>query len=263
MPSFDTPGPIHARIDISGGSLRVRAGDRSDTVVEVRPSNSRSPADVQAAEQTRVEYADGKLQVTGPRRPRLLFFGSGASVEVDVFLPAGSRLDANSTAGDVTCEGRLGDVRIDARYGDIRIDQTSTLHARTAAGDIAVALVEGDAEASTSYGQCRFGHAAGDLRLDNACGDITVDTSFASVGATTKYGQIRVLQAVRGSLELQTAYGAVEAGVREGTAAWLDVESASGRVRNLLTASEGPAGSEETVRIRARTAYGDIEIRRA
>jgi hypothetical protein len=36
MPTFDTPGPVHARVDVAGGSLRVRATDRSDTVVEVR-----------------------------------------------------------------------------------------------------------------------------------------------------------------------------------------------------------------------------------
>jgi DUF4097 and DUF4098 domain-containing protein YvlB len=263
MPTFDSPDPIHARIEISGGSLRVRAGDRPDTVVEVRPSNSRSPADVQAAEQTRIDYADGRLRVSSPRGPRLLFLGGMPSVDVDVSLPEGSRVDASATAGSVDCEGRLGDVRIDSRYGDIRVDRSSAVRAHTSAGDIEVGLVDGTAEASTSYGEIRIGRASGALRLDSACGDITVTSALSSVGATTKYGQVRVLEAVRGSLVLETAYGAVEAGVRAGTAAWLDVASASGRVRNLLTASEGPQGSEETVEIRARTSHGNIVIRRA
>ena len=85
----------------------------------------------------------------------------------------------------------------------------------------------------------------------------------ASVGAKTKYGQVRVHDAVRGSLDLETAYGTVEAGVREGTAAWLEIEAKSGRVRNLLTATDGPADSGETVEIRARTSYGNVVIRRA
>ena len=68
---------------------------------------------------------------------------------------------------------------------------------------------------------------------------------------------------VSGSLDLETAYGAVEAGIREGTAAWLDVAAASGRVRNLLTESDGPEGGEDSLRVRARTAYGNILIRRA
>ena len=38
---------------------------------------------------------------------------------------------------------------------------------------------------------------------------------------------------------------------------------ASGKVRNLLTPSDAPDGSEEPLRIRARTSYGDIVVRRA
>jgi hypothetical protein len=263
MPTFDTPSPVSVRVDVAGGSLRVRAADRIDTLVEVRPSNPRSSADIQAAEQTRVEYREGTLQISSPRRPRLHLFGGMPSVDIDVRLPTGSRLEVSSAAGDVDCEGRLGDVRVDTKYGDIRIERASAVHARTTAGDITVATVDGDGDAGTSYGGIRIREAAGDLRLDSACGDITVDSALASVGAVTKYGEVRVGQAVRGSLVLETAYGTVEAGVREGTAAWLDVAAGSGRVRNLLTSTEGPEGARETVEIRARTSYGDIVIRRA
>ena len=263
MPTFDTPAPIHARIDLSAGTVRVHAGDRSDTVVEVRPANDRSAADVQAAEQTRVEYSDGTLLVRSPRRARLLFFGTGATVDVDVFLPEGSRLDVASAAGDAECQGRLGTVTVTCRYGDIRVDRATAVRATTAAGNATVHLVEGEAEVSTAYGEIRIGSATGNLRLHSACGDITVDQARSSVEAGTKYGEVRIREAVRGSLELETAYGDVQAGVSHGTAAWLDVQCASGAVRNSLTAFDGPDGSEETVRIRARTAYGDIVIRRA
>jgi hypothetical protein len=263
MPTFDTPTPIQIRIDLSGGSVRVRASDRADTVVTVRPGNERKSADVQAADQIRVEYADGRLVITSPRRARLLFMGGMPSVEVELLVPEGSGLEAALTAGDVDCEGRLGDVRIDNRYGDIRIDRAATLHARTSAGDITVTQVDRDADAGTSYGAIRVREAAGALRLDSACGDITVERAMGSVGAVTKYGQVSVHHAVGGSLDLATSYGQVEAGVREGTPAWLDLESSSGKVRNLLTPSDAPDGGEEPLRIRARTSYGDIVVRRA
>jgi DUF4097 and DUF4098 domain-containing protein YvlB len=263
MPSFDTPSPIQIRFDVSGGSLRVRASDRADTVVTVRPGNENSSADNQAADQTRVDFADGRLTVTSPRRPRLLFFATMPSISIEVLVPEGSGLEAALTAGDVDCEGRLGDVRIDDKYGDIRIDRVAALHARTAAGDITVGQVDGDGDAGTSYGEIRIGEAAGALRLDSACGDITVERAHASVGATTKYGQVRVHSAAGGSLDLATSYGKVEAGVREGTPAWLDLESSSGKVRNLLTPSDAPDGPEEPLRIKARTSYGDIVVRRA
>lgn len=263
MPTFDTPAPITTRIELSGGSVRVRASARSDTVVDVRPSNPGSSADAQLADQTRIEFADGRLTVSVPRRPRLLFFGNAPSVDVDVFVPDDSDVDVSSTAGDVECEGRLGDVRVDTKYGDIRVDRSTAARVRTAAGDIAITDAEGPAQASTSYGEIRIARASGDLQLDSACGDITVDCALGSVGARTKYGQVRVHEAVHGSLDLETAYGAVEAGIREGTAAWLDVAAASGRVRNLLTEFEGPEGGEDSLRVRARTAYGNILIRRA
>jgi DUF4097 and DUF4098 domain-containing protein YvlB len=263
MPTFDTPTPVQIRIELSGGSVRVRASERSDTVVTVRPGNERKAADVQAADQIRVEYADGRLAITSPRRPRLLFMGSMPTVEIELLVPEGSALEAALTAGDVDCEGRLGDVRIDNRYGDIRIDRVAALHARTSAGDIAVAQVDGDADVGTSYGEIRIRDAAGALRLDSACGDITVERAHSSVGAATKYGQVSVHDAAGGSLDLATSYGKVEAGVREGIPAWLDLESSAGKVRNLLTPSDAPEGSDEPLRIRARTSYGDIVVRRA
>ena len=263
MPTFDTPTPVQIRIELSGGSVRVRASERADTVVAVRPGNERKAADVQAADQIRVEYADGRLAITSPRRPRLLFMGSMPTVEIELLVPEGSGLEAALTAGDVDCEGRLGDVRIDNRYGDIRIDRAAALHARTSAGDITVAQVDGDADVGTSYGEIRIRDAAGALRLDSACGDITVERAHSSVGAATKYGQVSVHQAAGGSLDLATSYGKVEAGVREGTPAWLDLEASSGKVRNLLTPSDAPDDSEEPLRIRARTSYGDIVVRRA
>src|SRR6516162_4245509 len=50
MPVFDTPAPISALIELGVGDLRVVASDRSDTVVEVRPTNPSKQSDITAAE---------------------------------------------------------------------------------------------------------------------------------------------------------------------------------------------------------------------
>jgi hypothetical protein len=263
MPVFDTPGPIRARIDVAAGTVRLVAAERTDTVVEIRPRNPRDHGDVQAVEQTRVEFADGVLLVSTPRRPRLILFGTGPTVEVDIALPEGSRVDVTATAGDVTCDGRLGDVSVTAKYGDVRIDRADSVRAHTSAGDVTIAEAGGRAEAATSYGSIRVVRATGDVRLDSACGDVTVDHAFGSVDASTKYGEVRVGEAVRGELSLETAYGTVRAGIRHGTAAWLDLASGSGVVRNSLAESEGPGEATETLRLHARTAYGDVVVGRA
>ena len=40
MPSFDTPEPISATAHVEAGSIQFSAGDRLDTVVEVRPRDT-------------------------------------------------------------------------------------------------------------------------------------------------------------------------------------------------------------------------------
>jgi DUF4097 and DUF4098 domain-containing protein YvlB len=103
----------------------------------------------------------------------------------------------------------------------------------------------------------------GDLRVSGAYGDIDIRRAEGSVAATTANGTLRVGEVARGTVQLETAYGAIDIGVREGTAAWLDASSGNGQVRNGLTASDSPEKSEETVEVKARTRYGNIDIRRA
>lgn len=263
MPTFDSPDPISARIDVTAGTVRVRATQRTTTEVDVRPADPRKSGDVEAAAQTRVEFTDGRLLVSTPRKLRVMLFGPSAAVEIDVHLPEGSEVHAESGFGDVDCEGRFADVRVIGKCGDIRIDRAAAVTARSSAGDVEVGEAAGSVKAGTAYGQVRVGSAGGDMRLDSSAGDIWVDRALGSVHATTKYGQVRVAEAVRGSMVLETACGTVEAGIPEGTAAWLDVQAGSGRVRNLLQAAEGPDDAVETVEIRARTAYGDIVVRRS
>lgn len=280
MPEFDTPEPIVASIDIAAGSVRVIAADRKDTVVEVGPRNPDSHADVQAAEQTRVDFASGRLQVKGPKSWVRSLFSSGASIAVRIELPEGSALDADAWA-DFTCEGRLGAVDVTSAIGDIRIAHTGRLRARTASGNIVVQRVDGPADVKTSAGEVRIGHVdgtavirtaaghltvgevTGDLRLNTAHGDISADRALTSVVAKTASGRVRIGEVVSGSVVLDTAQGDVEIGVREGTAAWLDVSSKSGVVRSDLGASEAPTESDETVEIRARTQWGDVVVHRA
>ncbi|MFF9101625.1 DUF4097 domain-containing protein [Streptomyces rubrogriseus] len=278
MPSFDTPRPIAVNAHVGAGSIRFTASDRSDTVVEVRPGDPGRDKDVRAAEQTEVSYASGVLTISTKERR---FIGPTGAVEVTVELPAGSRVDTVGSWTQVLGEGRLGEVRVKTPGGDVRLDTTGPLELNASHGSVTVDRVEGSAEITTSSGSVRVGvidgpavlknshgsttvgAALGDLRVKNANGDINVAHAEASLTATTAHGTLRVDEVVRGEIRLETSYGAIEVGVREGTAAWLDVQSSGGLVRNTLTASDSPAGSEETVKVHARTRYGNIDVRRA
>ncbi|MFI2645618.1 DUF4097 family beta strand repeat-containing protein [Streptomyces sp. NPDC018610] len=278
MPSFDTPGPIAVTAHVGAGSVRFTAGDRSDTVVEVRPGDPERDKDVRAAEQTEVTYANGVLTLRTKER---LFIGPTGVVAVTVDLPAGSQVDMTGSWTQVLGEGRLGEVRVKTSGGDVRLDTTGPLQLTASHGSITVDRVEGSAEITTSSGSVRVGAvdgpavlknshgttvvgaATGELRVSGANGDIDIRRAEDSVTATTANGTLRVGEVVRGSVQLKTSYGAIEVGIREGTAAWLDAHSDSGQVRNTLTASKAPVETEETVKIHARTRYGTIDVRRA
>ncbi len=280
MPAFDTSEAISVTANVEAGSIQFTAGDRLDTVVEVRPRDPKKDVDVRAADQTEVSYAGGVLTV---RTPKGSLFGLGrtGTVDVTVDLPTGSRIDMTGAWTQVLGEGRLGEVRVKTSSGDVRLDTTGPLQLTASHGSITVDRVEGAAEITTSSGSLRVGFvdgtavlknshgsttvgaATGELRVSGANGDIDIRRAEDSVTATTAHGTLRVAEVARGTVQLETAYGAIEVGVREGTAAWLDVSSGAGQVRNTLTASESPEKTEDTVKVRARTRFGNIDVRRA
>jgi len=280
MPTFDTPHPITAFVDIARGDVRIATGERDTTVVTVEPTDATSAEDRKAAELTRVELADGRLLVKAPKLRSWLPRASGGSIALTIELPDGSNLNGDGALADFACDGRFGECRIKTGLGRIRVDEAQTVHLRTGLGDITLGHASGHAEVVAGSGEVRVreldasaviknsngdswvGVANGHLRLSAANGDIAIDRSQATVGAKSSNGDVRVGRAVRGSVVLETRLGDVEVGIPEGTAAWLDVRAGAGRVRNALDAAEAPGDATDKVEVRARTTAGDVVIRR-
>ncbi|GAA0949909.1 DUF4097 family beta strand repeat-containing protein [Nonomuraea longicatena] len=280
MHVFDTPEPVSALVAVPAGRVSVQASDRPDTVVEVVAEDPDDDDDLAAARLTQVEYSRGELHVKTPRQKKNRWFGWSGSVEVRIQLPSGSRLDVEATA-DVHGTGRLGDTRLVISAGDVRLDETGRLQLRTQDGDVSVRRtlghtevtttngdirvreIDGTAVAKTSNGDITIGSVSGELRLSTGSGDITVGTAQAGVGAKSAYGRVEVGEVARGAVVAESNHGEVEVGVRPGTSALLDVSSNSGEVQVTLDACDGPAETEESVRIRAHSTWGDILIRRA
>jgi hypothetical protein len=281
MPSFDTPGPISAAVDLVAGDVRITAGPRADTVVQVRPADDADDRDVRAAAQTRVEYAAGHLVVRGPRQSGFGMFGKTGSVEVTIDLPANSGLEGKLGVGAIICSGSLADCRLKTGAGDLQVEDTGTLDLHTGFGAAVAENVAGDADITTgsgkvsvrtvggraaiknSNGDTWIGEARGELRVRAANGNVAAEHAAASVTANTANGNIRIGELVRGSATLRTAAGGIEVGVRRGTAARLDLHTSFGKVRNDLDATAGPAETDEQAEVRARTAFGDIVIHRS
>ena len=283
MPAYDTPHPVTATVELVVGDLRIVAADRADTVVEVRPSDPGSDADVRAADQTRVEYADGLLLVKTPKQRGLGLFGKPGSVDVTVDLPARSKVQVDSGAGGVRTTGTLAACRVKSGAGDVQLDRVEggRLSLEIGAGRVDVDTVAGRADISTGSGRLQvreidgpavvknsngdswIGLVTGDLRINAANGDIAVDRAGGDVVASTANGGITVGAITRGTVSLKTGFGEIEVGIPAGTAAKLDVSTSFGRIRNQLESTDGPQETDETIDLRARSGYGDIVIRRS
>lgn len=286
---FDTSGPIDVTLDLPIGDVRITAGDTPGTTVHVRPANPQREVDNRFAEQTLVEYADGRLLVKGPRNPVLGLlqpvigpFTSKNSgiVDVQITVATGSALGAEGGVLNLTSTGALGDCRVKSGMGDIRLDRVGAVTAQTGAGTVIVQAADGDAEVTTGSGELRVGAVGRGARLKNANGQTRIESVVGTlrvrssngviligrtggdVDAATAHGDIRIDEVGPGNVALKTAMGELEVGVPAGMPAYLDVQTAFGTVQNRLSESGAPRGGEQHVEIHARSSYGDIVIRR-
>ena len=85
---------------------------------------------------------------------------------------------------------------------------------------------------------------------------------------TTRTGAnvpVRIGEVVRGTVSAISKNGSVEVGIREGSAARLELNTDLGRVYNELTPSDAPEAEEPVakVEVHASTKLGDVTVRRA
>ena len=282
MPTFQTPEPISATIEIVLGDVKIIASDRTDTVVVVSPSDESKKDDVRAAQETVVDFAAGNLTVRAPKDWRLYTpFGGKASIDVVIEVPTGSQVHGNASVCRFLCTGELGQCDLRTSTGDLQVDRAGPLELRTSGGNVTVdhgvsrtnirtgtgivrvREIDGPAIIKNSNGDSWVRTASGDLQINSANGNITVEEPAATVTAKTANGNIRVGDAVRGSLHLETSIGEVEVGIREGSAAWLDVSTKHGSVQNLMETVQRPDEAGDKVEVYARNSFGNIIIRRA
>ncbi|MFF4356142.1 DUF4097 family beta strand repeat-containing protein [Streptomyces sp. NPDC001604] len=219
MQKFDTPAAVSAVLDIPAGRIQFIAADRTDTTVEVRPANASRNRDVKAAEQLEAVYRDGVVRIEA-KPAKNQYLGPSGSVEVTVQLPAGSRIEARTAGAELRTVGRLGDVVFEGAYRQIKIDEAASLRLTAVDGDVEVGRLGGPAEISTAR------------------------------------GDIRITEAVRGTVTLSTQSGDISVGAAAGVSAVLDAGTGHGRISNALK-NDGSAELD----IRATTSSGDITAR--
>lgn len=276
MPTFTTPGPITATVQVAGARVRVTATDRADTAVLVEPIDAANPSHVRVADKTKVDFAGGRLSVK-----TTVSGDKSGSVAITIDLPANSDLTAYLAHSDVHAVGSLGECELHMAKGRVQLDRIDALQANIAAGEVEIGHIAGRADIegsvaavrigevtgavklSSSGGQTWIGHAGADLDLGSANGGFDIGRADGSVIAKTANGAVRIGRLTHGQAELSNSSGNIEVGISAGTAARVDADSKRGKVRNSLPTQANPDTSDGLVRVHARTRHGDIVIHRA
>lgn len=279
--TYTTPEPISASIEIEVGNAKIVTGKRADTTVVVRPADGTKDADVKAAEQTKVDYSGGRLRrYEAPRRRSAPCSAAPArsrsssnsrwvprSPAVRRWAPSCAReswASAASRSPRVTSRSSTpATAHLGTSHGDILVDRVSGNAELSGSGRLRVGEITGTATIANSNGEITLHEVVGELRAKTANGAIAIGRAHAGLNARTANGSIRIDEVARGQVVLETGAGNIDIGIRKSTTAWLDVQSKFGRVRQLLDETEGPATSEETIEVRARSGVGDITVRRA
>ena len=284
--NFDTPSPIAVVLDLYVANVHIAATDRTDTIVEVRPSDPGKAADVKAAENTRVEYDDATRTLSVvTRKPRNRFVNFSKrpeSIDIVIHLPTDSDVRGEVELGDYRTEGVLGAVGLKTGLGAIRIAETGDLNIRnglgeitvdsasgaavvhSGSGEIRISSIDGTADVSTSNGTIRLGVVTGAANVKVSNGALSVDRALSGITAANSNGEVRIGEVVRGKVIATSKNGRIDVGVRDGSAAWLELNTTVGRVYNDLASSDAPDAAEpvDKVEVHASTKLGDIVIRR-
>jgi hypothetical protein len=201
MHDFPDTGPITAVLGIPAGRVRLIAGDRTCTTVDVRPADPAKSRDVRIAEDTAVAFAGGVLRVEAPTRNQA--FGPSGFIDVTVELPAGSRIEVKAASTELRAEGRYDEVAFDGAYGAVAIDEAAAVRVSTEGGDVAVGRLTGPGQITTGKGDILVAEATrGTVALRTRAGTITVAAGVsATLDAGTGYG--RVTNSLRNDGEIQ------------------------------------------------------------
>ena len=263
LSTFDTPSSIAVVLDLYVADVRFTVSDRTDTIVEVRPSDPNKDSDIKAAEGTRVEYDDATRTLSiVSRKRRNRFVGVNGkrpeSIDLVIQLPTDSDVRGEAGLGDFRSEGVLGGVALKTDLGAFRFAETGPVNLRSGLGEIVVESVTGSAEVHggsndirigavdgtanifTGNGKVRVGVVTGPANIKSSNGAVSVDRALSDITAASSNGEVRIGEVVRGKVSATSKNGGVEVGVREGSAAWLELNTGVGRVYNELDDADAP-----------------------
>ena len=277
MHRFDTSTPPRLAIQFRAGTIAIATGDVTETTVDLQPRNdSQSARDLVAA--TTIEQHGNEIVVIVPKRFGNLL-GRSTDLALTVSAPHDTALVMSSSSADIVATGRYATSTVTTGSGDVDIDQlsdsadvrsgsgvvrvrsvTGDLKVLNGSGDIEVGAVGGSASVQTGSGDVTVASGGAALDVKSGSGDVSVGSAPADLRIRTASGDIAIDTVAAGEVRAKAASGDIRAGVRSGTAAWLDVRTISGKVSSGLDAGRAPEVDERQARLQLETVSGDIRL---
>lgn len=234
--TLSVSGTPDVELQTGSGNITVRAGATNTVEVKARIRASErwfggdnlSPEEkVKRIEANPPIKQNGNMITIGHIEEREL--RQNVSIDYDVTVPQGTRLNSTTGSGDQDISGVNGPLRASTGSGNIRANGISgDPRLNTGSGDVKLESVKGRVYAETGSGNIVARNVEGGLYGKTGSGDIEYyQTSGGNVLAHTGSGNIR-LHGVKGGVEAHTGSGDVDVD-GEATSAW-DIQTGSGNV---------------------------------
>lgn len=250
---FPTPEPAKLRGGIAAGRIEIETVETAETVVEVDAIRG----DVEGLK----VFQRGREIVIEQRKRGF----KDDEYEVRIRTPHGSDIDLNLASADIRADGRFGSLEVNTASGDVEVGEVErNAKVRSASGDVQLGPVAGRVDVNTASGDVQVDTAGAGGTIRSASGDVQIGRAAQRVTVQTASGDQMIGSVGEGSVDLKSASGDVQVGIREGSRLHVDARSMSGdttsevELLGVETGTEGPL-----VEVKAATMSGDIRIVRA
>lgn len=210
-------------IDLSliSGNITVTAWGRGD--VQVRGYSERLPL--------RFESTGGRVRVWVPQTS---YRGRSGDQKLEVVVPVGARVAAQSVSGDVDVRGVKGELEAGTVSGDVEArDAVRRISLNSVSGSVTGTNLDGDIRAHSVSGEVTLGDVSGDIDAESVSGEVDVRRA--------RSGRVR-MQSVSGELtydgtiardgryELTSHSGEIHLGLPSDVGAALSLRTFSGSI---------------------------------
>ncbi len=276
--------PANLRIDTPFGKVDVTAAEGSKEI-QISAHKFAWGVNKQAAEELL-----GKIKITlkqngnsvtvsvdQPVEVDILHIGpAGVAVDFTVSVPVECAVNATSSSGSVNLNGTTGEANLHSSFGDVKAENIlGKTTVETSSGNATAANIragEETVDAASSFGDVQVRNSeGGSLKAKSSSGEVTVEDSTFSGGAdvSSSFGDVTVTGLKAGTVDARTNSGKVELHdleIRKDLTAHSDfgdveVLSSTADYYNLDTSSGKVTAGDTRGRIKARSGFGDIDIR--